>query len=104
MRRVTRRGKTIVSKASCPTSTISAIPRITATMLMCSFQVGEVFGACRLCSTQQSRYGCSAHAGEALPKVPAVGIRGWSHRFEKLLVNVAPSPFLIRLERANDGV
>ena len=37
MRRVTRRGKTIVSKASWATSTISAIPKIAANILMSSF-------------------------------------------------------------------
>ena len=41
---------------------------------------------------------------EPSPKVPAVGVRRRSQRLEILLVNIAPAPFLVRLERADDRV
>jgi hypothetical protein len=41
---------------------------------------------------------------EPSPKVPAVGVRRRSQRLEIQLVNIAPTPFLVRLERADDWV
>src|SRR5712691_3122700 len=69
MRRVTRRGKTIVSKASRATSTISTIPKMTASILISSsysFCLFETYhntsGHCRAKDAARSAFGKQFHS------------------------------------------